>query len=159
MTAKEKEYTEPECHRKFAVDLFNLVWSLLDKKDRTKEEDDKMIHAAHASRFHWGEIGKPINLGRGEWQISRVYSVLNMPESALYHAKRYLEICKENSTGGFDLAYTYEAMARAYAVAEKKGAADKYIQLAKKAGEQIKEKENRDLLHSDLKTIPGYKKE
>jgi len=62
--------------------LFNLVWSLLDKKDRTKEEDDKMIHAAHASRFHWGEIGKPINLGRGEWQISRVYSVLNMPESA-----------------------------------------------------------------------------
>jgi len=41
-----------------------------------------MIHAAHASRFHWGEIGKPINLGRGEWQISRVYSVLNRPESA-----------------------------------------------------------------------------
>jgi len=31
--------------------------------------------------------------------------------------------------------------------------------LTKKAEEQIKEKENRDLLHSDLKTIPGYKKE
>jgi len=80
-----------------------------------------------------------------------------MPESALYHAKRYLEICKENSTGGFDLAYAYEAMARAYAVAGEKGEADKYIQLAKKAGEQIKE--NRDLLQNDLKTIPGYKKE
>jgi len=50
-------------------------------------------------------------------------------------------------------------MARAYAVAGKKGEADKYVQLAKKAGEQIKEKENRDLLQSDLKTIPGYKKE
>lgn len=47
---------ELECHRKFAVDLFNLVWSLLDKKDRTKEEDNKMVHAAHVSRFHWGEI-------------------------------------------------------------------------------------------------------
>lgn len=41
---------------------------------------------------------------------------------------------------------------------EKKGETD-YIQLAKKTGEQIKEKENRDLLHSDLETIPGYKKE
>ena len=157
--AKEKEYTELECHRKFAVDLFNLVWSLPDKKDRTKEEDNKMVHAAHASRFHWGEIGKPINLGRGEWQISRVYSVLNRPESALYHPKRYLEICNENSIGDFDLAYAYEAIARAYAVAGEKGEADKYIQLARKVGEQIKEKENRDLLHTDLKTIPGYKKE
>jgi len=157
--ATKKKFTELECHKKFAVDLFNLVWSLLDKKDRTKEEDDKMVHAAHASRFHWGEIGKPVNLGRGEWQISRVYSVLNTPESALYHAKRYLEICKENNIGDFDLAYAYEAMARAYAVAAKKGEADKYIQLTKKAEEQIKEKENRDLLHSDLKTIPGYKKE
>lgn len=84
---------------------------------------------------------------------------MNRPESALYHTKRYLEICKENSIGDFDLAYAYEAMARAYAVAGEKGEAGKYIQLTKKAGEQIKEKENRDLLHTDLKTIPGYKKE
>jgi hypothetical protein len=153
---KEKEYTEPECHRKFAVNLSNLVWRSLDKKDRTKEEDDKIVHAAHASRFHWDEIGKPINLGRGEWQISRVYSVLNRPESALYHAKRYLEICKENSIGGFDLAY--EAIARAYAVAGKKDEADKYMELAKEAGEQNEEKEDKNLLYSDLETISGYKK-
>lgn len=50
--ATEKKVAEFECHKKFAVDLFNLVWSLLDKKNRTKEEDDKMVHAAHASRFH-----------------------------------------------------------------------------------------------------------
>jgi hypothetical protein len=43
-----------------------------------------------------------------------------MPESAPYHAKRYLEVCKGNSIGSFDLAYAYEAMARAYAVAGKK---------------------------------------
>ena len=49
---EEKKYTEQEAHKKFTVDTFNLTWSLLDKKDRTKEEDDKMVHAAHASRFH-----------------------------------------------------------------------------------------------------------
>ena len=46
----EKKFTEQEYHRKMGVDLFNLVWSLLGKKDRTKEEDDKMIHAAHGFR-------------------------------------------------------------------------------------------------------------
>ena len=42
-----------EQHRKFAVELFNLTWSLLDKKDRTREDDERMVHAAYASRFHW----------------------------------------------------------------------------------------------------------
>jgi len=129
----------------------------MDKKERTKEDDDKMVHAAHASRFHWGEIGKPVHFERGEWQISRVYSVLNRPQPALYHAKRCLEICKENNIGDWDIAFAYEAMARAYVVAGEKTESVKYIKLAKEAGEQIKEKEDRDLFFTDLKTVPGYK--
>ena len=136
--------------------MFNFVWSLLDKKDRTKQEDDKMVHAVHASRFHWGEIGTPVEFERGEWQISRVYSVLNKPQSALYHAERCLEICKEHNIGDFDIAFAYEAMARAHAVAGDKSDCEKYIKLAKEAGEQIKKKEDKDLFFGDLKTVPGY---
>lgn len=47
-------------------------------------------------------------------------------------------------------------MARAYAVAEKKTECEKYIALAKEAGEQIKEKEDRDIFFSDHKTVPSY---
>ena len=154
---EEKKYTEQEAHRKFAVDTFNLTWSLLDKKDRTKEEDDKMVHAAHASRFHWGEIGTPIHFERGEWQITRVYSVLNRPEQALYHAKKCLEICQKNNIADFDIAFAYEAMARAHATAENHAESEKYIRLAKEAGDKIKEKQDKDVFFNDLKTVPGYK--
>jgi len=153
---EEKKYTEQEWHKRAAITLFNLVWSLLDKKDRTKQEDDKMVHAVHASRFHWGEIGTPVEFERGEWQISRVYSVLNRPQSALYHAETCLGICKENNIGDFDIAFAYEAMARAHAVAGDKSDCEKYIKLAKEAGEQIEKKEDKDLFFNDLKTIPGY---
>jgi hypothetical protein len=142
-----------EEHRKFAVALFNLTWSLLDKKNRTREDDDRMIHAAHASRFHWGEIGTPLEFERGEWQISRVYSVLKRSEPAIYHAKRCLEICKENNIRDFDIAFAYEAMARAHAIAGQKAKCEKYVQLAKEAGEQIEKKEDRDYFFSELKTI------
>jgi hypothetical protein len=154
--AEEKKYTEKEWHQKKAVDLFNLVWNFLGKKERTKEEDDKMVHAAHASRFHWGEIGTPLEFERGEWQISRVYSVLNRPQPALYHARRCLEICQENNFGDFDIAFAYEAMARAYAVVGEKLESEKYLTSAKEAGEKIKGKEDREYFFSDLKTIPGY---
>lgn len=152
----EEKSTEEEGHRKFAVDAFNLVWDLLDKEERTEGENDKMVHAAHASRFHWGEIGTSLEFERGEWQISRVYSVLNTPESALHHAKKCLGICKENDIGDFDIAFAYEAMARANAVAGEQAEAEKYIQLGKEAGEQIAEKGNKDYFLSELKTIPGY---
>ncbi len=153
---EEKKYTEQEWHKRAAITLFNLVWSLLDKKDKIKQEDDKMVHAVHASRFHWGEIGTPVEFERGEWQISRVYSVLNRPQSALYHAERCLDICKEHNIGDFDIAFAYEAMARAHAVAGDKSDCEKYIKLAKEAGEQIKKKEDKDLFFNDLKTVPGY---
>ena len=54
---EEKPNPEKEAHRKLAVDLFNYTWKFLDKENRTVEEDDEMLHAAHASRFHWGKAG------------------------------------------------------------------------------------------------------
>ena len=140
-------------HKKFATKLFNLTWSLLDKKDRTQEEDDKMIHAAHASRFHWGEIGTPLEFERGEGQISRVYSVLQRSEPALYHAKRCLEICEENNIKDFDIAFAYKAMARAHATSGNRTECNRYLKLADDASDQIKKKEDREYFLSELETI------
>jgi hypothetical protein len=143
-------------HRKFAVDLFNQVWQLLEKPARTVEDDDQMLHAAHASRYHWGEVGAAVNWARGEWQVSRVYAVLKRPEPALYHARRCLEICQANAIGDFDLAYAYEALARALALAGSRDECQKYIALAREAGDKIEEKDDKDLFFGDLETVPGY---
>ncbi len=154
--SEERKYTQKEAHKMFAVDLFNHVWTLLEKQERSREEEDRMVHAAHASRFHWEEVGTEVNLARGEWQVSRVYSVLRRPPQAIYHAKRCLEICRENDIGDWDLAFAYEALARAYSADGDEVETEKYIELATSAGEHIKEKEDRDLLFDDLATIPGY---
>ena len=140
-------------HEKLAMSLFNATWDLLGKEDRSEEDDVEMIHAAHASRHHWGQIGEPLQFERGEWQISRVYSVLGRRESALYHAKLCLEICQENDIGDFDIAFAYEAMARVYAVARDREDYEKYRELAEKAGKEIDEKGNRDYFLGELNSI------
>lgn len=142
-----------EWHRKFAVDLFNQVWELLDKNSRTSEEDDRMLHAAHASRFHWGEIGTNVEIERGEWQVSRVYAVLNHPQSAIFHARRCLEICETHQIGDFDIAFAHEAIARAYGVAKEFKQCRLQLQLAKKEGNKIKELDDREYFFSELKSI------
>jgi DNA-binding transcriptional MerR regulator len=141
--------------RQQAIDLFNGVWRLMEKEDRSIEDDDRMLHMAHASRYHWGQVGTAANLARGEWQVSRVYTVLGRGEPALHHARRVLEICRANAIGDWDLAFAYEALARASAVAGDKDQARAFTELALAAAEDIAEDEDRELVMTDLESIPG----
>ena len=145
---------DTELHRRLAAILFNGTWELLEKKKRTKEESDTMIHMAHASRYHWGVVGGPKQLAIGEWQISRVYAVLGRPEPALFHAERSLEICKANAIEDFPLAYAYEALARAFAIAGKERPRTACLRLAKLAGAKIREADERAQFFEDLRTVP-----
>jgi hypothetical protein len=145
----------PEQHRVLGVDLFNLVWTLLGRPDRTPAEIDTMIHAAHASRHHWASAAgsTPNHLARGEWQCSRMYAVLRRADPALWHARRVLESCEASGIGDWDLAYAYEALARATRVAGDDAATERWLAKARAAGDAIAEADDRDLLLGDLQTI------
>jgi len=138
--------------RQLGVDLFNEVWRLM----RTREDDDRMLHAVHASRSHWGEAPecKPENLARGEWQVSRVHTVLGRGEPAIWHARRCLEHCLEAGIGDWDLAYAYEALARAHAVAGNEDDAAHWKAKAREAGDAIAEPGDREHFDEDYLTLP-----
>jgi hypothetical protein len=145
-----------ETHRKFAVEAFNKTWDLIDKTDRSQEEIDRMINLAHASRYHWEIAGEGVNIARGEWQISRVYAILKRAEPSLYHAKRCLEVTLKNKLKDFDLAFAYEAMARANCIAGNNIDQNKFIALAEEAGELISDQGDKDYFFSELSAIsPG----
>jgi hypothetical protein len=144
---------DPDARRTLAADLFNHVWALLETPDRTPAQDDEMLHAAHASRYHWGEVETGARLARGEWQCSRVYAVLGRAEPSLHHARRCLEICREEGIGDFDLAFAHEALARASRVAGDHEAAESHLRLARAAADDVADDEDRALVLSDLATI------
>ncbi|MDX6512948.1 MAG: hypothetical protein QOE36_2452 [Gaiellaceae bacterium] len=143
----------PEQHRALAVELFNRAWELMALADRGPAEDDRLLHTAHASRHHWGEVGAPENLARGEWQCSRVYVVLGRAEPALHHARRCLELCEEHGLADWDLAYAHEALARAHALAGDADAAAGHRELA--GSIRIADPEDREHLLEDLATLPA----
>jgi tetratricopeptide (TPR) repeat protein len=144
---------EPD-HKGLAIATFNATWDLMDKELRTAEENDMMVHTAHASRYHWGQVGGPTEFERGDWQLSRVYALLGKPDEALHYAKHCLNTCQENGIGDFDLAFAYEAMARAYAIKENWTKVDRYTELAKEAAENIEDQGNRDYFLGELDRVP-----
>ena len=111
MSGREREFG-----RKMAADCFNRAWALLEKKGRSDEDDLQMLHLAHASRYHWGLVGSPMNRAIADWQVSRVYAALGQPGLSLDFARACAAICEENELS--EILHTAdEAMARAYAVA------------------------------------------
>ncbi len=144
-------------HRAIAVGLFNRVWELMEKTDRTPAETDEMIHGAHASRYHWGIAGTPENWERGEWQVSRVYAVLGRAEPCRKHAERCLEICMEHGIGSWDLSFAFEALARAASVAGDFDEAKAFAEKAYEASKAIEEKEDLEHFHEAMETIRGIR--
>lgn len=139
--------------RRLAAALFNRAWQLMDTPDRGPAEDDEMLHVAHASRYHWGVVGEPVNRARGEWQCSRVYAVLGRAEPALHHARRCLELSEEHRLGPFDLGCAHEALARAYRVAGRRDDEAHELRLALAAADQVDDVEDREILLADLASL------
>ena len=150
----ELSETERGFHSQCAVVCFNQTWEFLNKTERTPQDNFAMIHLAHASRYHWGVVGEAVNWSRGEWQIARVYAVAGRGEASLVHAQENLRLCEAHGIGDFDLAFAYEALARAYAVLGEGALRDVCLAQARAASAEIVDDEDRALLLSDLETIP-----
>lgn len=103
-------------NRELAGELYNLSWTLLDKKARTEDEEEVMLNAAHASIYHWRALGSHSDLAAGYLLLSRIYSHMKCFDLSLDYAEKCLDICeqKDISTNEFDINWAYGAVASAH---------------------------------------------
>jgi hypothetical protein len=139
--------------RRLAARLFNRVWELLERDDRGSADNDEMLHAAHASRHHWGQVGEAVHWARGEWQCARVYAALGRAEPALHHGTRALELAREHDLSTFDIGCAHEAIARAAKLAGISEQAAKHANLALAAAEKLTDPEERQVLLNDITSL------
>lgn len=144
-----------ELHRRLAKELFNHVWDLLTLEGRTLDQDAEMIHTVHASAYHWSRVGEGPRLARAEWQCSWVYSELERPEPALYHAHRCEAVCKQHADEleDFDLPAMHEAFARAHLVAGNREEALHRLKLANDLCARIVDPEDRGIIQAQIDSI------
>ena len=144
-----------ELDRRLGKELFNRVWEFLNLDQRTPEQEAEMIHTVHAMAYHWGRVGEGPRLARAEWQCSWVYSELERPEPALYHAHRCEAVCRQHADEleDFDLPAMHEAFARAHLVAGNREEAMHRLQLATDLCAEIADPEDREIIRAQIDSI------
>lgn len=142
-------------HKQLAVNCFNIVWDLLDLNERTKDEEERMIHLAHVSFYHWTQVEDhtPTNLSIGYWQLSRVYGTVKNGERSLFYAERCVEVSEENKLAPFYIGYAYEALSRSHALLGQHDLSKKYYEMALKCTNDVVVESSKELLLKDLHSI------
>ena len=153
--AAKNEFDQAAAHKYFSANCFNKAWDLIDKTDRTPEEDEQMIRLSLASQYHWTQRDdySATSASIGYWQTSRIYALLDQAENARRYGQLCLEASRAEDVGPFFLGYAYEALARAEAVAGDMEKSAEYIAAAKSAADKIDKAEDRQPLLDDLATI------
>jgi uncharacterized protein YndB with AHSA1/START domain len=101
-------------HRAQGVECNNSIWELVDA-ERTPERDEELLRRAYASAYHWQRAARrgPENEVRASYMIAKVHLLTGDAARSLHYADRGMAMCVEHGIADFDLAYAYEARARA----------------------------------------------
>jgi tetratricopeptide (TPR) repeat protein len=101
-------------HRSQAVTAHQEAWELLDRADRSRDEDAELVADAFASAYHWARANgrTAANAARGDYLIAKALLAVGRPEAALDWADRCLQACRDHGLVDFDLAYALEVRAR-----------------------------------------------
>lgn len=153
-----KTYTLEEAHKYFAKSINGRVWELLQMSNRSQDDNDEMLYAAHACTYHWKFVGTAVHQQRGEWLISHVHVVLGHALEALRHAERCFELTESHKElmKDFDIAYAFEGMARAHAMLGDQKMAQEFFDLAEQAGRTIANEEDRSIFIGDFEAGPWH---
>jgi len=149
------EFDLQKAHRFFAAECFNRAWDLIDKTDRTPDEDEQMIQLSLASAWHWTQRDDctATNLSVAYWQVSRIHAILGQADNARRYGQLCLAVSQAEDVLPFYLGYAYEALARAESVAGNGQQRDAYLAAAREVAGRMPDPDARKALLDDLATI------
>ena len=137
-------------HQTFAPRAFNETWAFLDADELTREQEEEMLAATFAQRYHWYSVGTERNMAIADWQVSRVAAVLGYEDLARRFGERSLEIAVEHSLDPFVEGFAHEAIARAAAIVDDIETFSEHLELARAALAAVEDDEDREILQADL---------
>lgn len=136
-----------------AIKAFNETWEYIEKKDRTAEDNLKMIEFAYESKYNWSLVGNHLHFVRSDWQVSRVYAEAKLLKASLYYSTKCLEDTLKQGFKGFDLFFAYEANVRVYHLLKEFEKRDIFVQKAIESIELVEKQADKDYCKSELDKI------
>src|SRR5258708_1741541 len=154
MTVEPEADDVAKWHRKFAMSCNNRAWEL-SVVPRTPAQDAEMLSLAHASAWHWGQVGTELNQVRAKMLLAEVHALLGLGPSALQFAREIRQYFARGETPDWEIAFVHTVCAQAaFAAGE---SAEYKVEYAKAlaALNAIGEPEDREVVAKSFRLVPA----
>jgi hypothetical protein len=142
-------------HRQIGVETYNRCWELLEAEDFDSERDLELLRTAFTSRYHWSFVAEAPQAIMGDWMISRAAAASGEGHLALRYARLAYDAAVAREVEDWLLASCAEGMARAYASVGESDQRDEWFTTSERLVELIEDDESRELIASQLATVPS----
>jgi hypothetical protein len=150
------ESTNPiDWARYFAIEANNRAWQLASQRERSEIQLQEMLHAAHASAYHWNTVGTDLNRARAKYLLAEVHALVGFGASALSLATEALSYFETVDTPDWERAYLHVIHSHAAAAAgDAHSHAASYF-TADAAVQSIVDPEDRRIVEQTFVQVPG----
>lgn len=142
-------------HRWHAVECNNLAWDLCGLRERSTQQADEMLNAAHASAYHWATIGTDLHQARSKMLLGHVYAALGRGKDALRYAQQSYDYLAAHEPPDWELAFAHAILAHAAFAAQDSELHQKHYARAEELGQVISDPEDKEIFFTTFQTIPG----
>jgi len=140
--------------KRLASQANNRAWTLAEMLHRSPEEDEEMLHAAHAAMYFWRMVGEPSNHAHAAQLLAHVYALLKLPEPAAQYLSKASPYFEQHDCAPWEMAFAHVVAANV-ACAEGNAAAHatRYAK-AQEAAAHITDPDTREMFAATLRVVP-----
>lgn len=141
--------------RRLASQANNRAWTLTEIPDRAPEDDEEMLHAAHAAMYFWSMVGDPGNHAHAAQLLAHVYALLKLPEPAARYLSQASPHFEQGEAAPWERAFFHAVAANVAFIEGDAAAHARHYAQAQADADEIADPQTRDMFAATLRVIPG----
>jgi hypothetical protein len=138
----------------FAVACNNRAWELVERRERTPTDVHEMLHAAHASAWHWARVGTELNEARANMLLGMAHALADDGPLALRYAMLAFNYFNEHEAKDWEQAFVHATLAAAAKAAGDSALHREHHAEARRLGDAIAERQDREVFMRSFSQVP-----
>jgi hypothetical protein len=139
--------------KRLAAQANNRAWTLAEMLHRSPEEDEEMLHAAHAAMYFWKIVGKPSSHAHAAQLLAHVYALLKLPGPAAQYLSKSLPHFTQRDCAPWELAFAHAVAANVASAEGNAAAYASHYSEAEAVAAQITDPETREMFNATLRVV------